>query len=164
MASMTESEIWNMIIATLIGTIAVVVGIYFLQQWLLKDKRKAFIGKWMSGVFTVIEVRKVNAFTKHIPIKHGKTELLIPFDVSKPTFRSKKAWIYCVDVDTSQIGFVQTDFNVPGELTDMVFAKGTIKHIVSGINKPQIAGFILYILLGIAIGIPSGILIGQKFF
>lgn len=158
-----ESHWLNIGIATIILFAILTISIYLLQQWLFRDKRKVYIGKWIADVFTVIEVRKVTPFTKSILIKRGKTELQIPFDVSKPSFRSRKSWIYCVDIDSAQVGFARNDFNVPSELYDMIFAKGSIKHIISGINKPQIAGFILYIMVGIAIGLPTGLLIGMRF-
>lgn len=158
----TNSFDMTILIGTILATIVVVGIVIVIQFFFFKDKRKVFIGKWIAEVFTVIQVRKVGAYTTNIPVRKGKKDVLIPFDVSKPTFRSKRAWIYCLDVDSAQIGFDKNRFNVASELNDMVFAKGTIKHIVSGINKPQIAGFVLYILLGVAIGIPSGILIGMK--
>jgi len=158
----TNSFDMTILIATILATIVVVAIVIVVQFLFFKDRRRAFIGKWIADVFTVTERRTVTAYTKNIPIRKGKMDILVPFNISKPTFRTRRTWIYCVDVDSAQIGFVENTFNVASELNDMVFAKGTIKHIVSGINKPQIAGFVLYILLGIAIGIPSGILIGMK--
>jgi hypothetical protein len=147
---------WLLVIIMILFMIAIVVIELFY-----KERRKAFIGKWLGNVFTVIKVMNVNPFQKSLKIKVGNFETSIPFDFSKPTFKTKrKTYVYCIDIDDkSQTGFSKNDFKVQGDFYDIAFAKGSIKHMVSGMSKPQIAGYIMYIIIGIAIGLPTGILI-----
>jgi hypothetical protein len=150
---------WLMVISLFVIMIAIVVIELFY-----KERRKAFIGKWIGSIFTVISVMNVNPFQKALKIKVGKFETSVPFDFSKPTLKTKrKTYIYCIDIDDhSQTGFSKNDFNLPYDFYDTAFAKGSIRHMVSGMAKPQIVGYILYIIIGLAIGIPSGILIGMN--
>jgi len=160
--AMTPNQMNELVMWAFVATSVVFAIIVIYYELFPKDKRKVFIGKWLANVFTVVEVRRIRAFTERIVVKIGTTQKAFPIQTEKPTFRSKRAWIYCLDIDSGQIGFEKTDFRIPADLHEMVFVRGTFKHIVAGINKPQITGFILYILLGIAIGIPSGILLGIK--
>lgn len=161
---MTPNEFNNLVMWAMVVTSVIFAIILIWTELFPKDKRKVYIGKWLANVFTVIEVRRIRATTERVTVKTGDAQKAIPIQTSKPTFRSKRAWIYCVDIDSGQIGFDKTDFRIPADLHEMVFVRGTFKHIVAGINKPQITGFILYIILGIIIGIPSGILLGIKLF
>jgi len=143
-----------------IGLFALLIIVVIIELF-FHERRRAFIGKWIGEVFTVIQKKKVNPLQKTLKIGIGKSEITIPFDTGKPTLVTKrKTWIYCVDFDTnSQIGFSKNKFEVAGDFYDSAFARGGIKHMVSSMTKPQIAGYIMYIIIGIAIGLPTGILI-----
>jgi hypothetical protein len=143
-----------------IALFAILVVIIVIQLF-YTERRKAFIGKWIGNVFTTVQVKKLSPLQKSLKIGVGKTQLTIPFDMAKPTLVTRrKTWIYCVDFDThTQTGFSKNDFFIDGDFYDTAFAKGGIKHMVSGMARPQIAGYIMYIIIGIAIGLPTGILI-----
>jgi hypothetical protein len=129
---------------------------------LLVEKRRAYIGKWISGVFHVVNVIKVTPFTKKIPITKGSTETTILFDITKPTFRAKNhSWIYLVDIDHTQVLLNPQQFKVPNWEYDMALTRGTVKNVMSGINKPQVLNMLLFIGLGIMCALPIGILIGK---
>ena len=150
---------WLLVIVMVLFMVAIVVIELFY-----KERRKAFIGKWMGSIFTVISVMNVNPFQKALKIKVGKFETSVPFDFSKPTLKTKrKTYIYCIDIDDhSQTGFSKNDFNLPYDFYDSAFARGGIKHMVSSMTKPQIAGYIMYIIIGVAIGLPTGIILGMN--
>lgn len=158
----TTDIMTNSIIAwlTVIGFIIFMVVVVIIELF-YRERRKAFIGKWIGNVFTVAQAKKVTVLQKSIKIGTGKNMITIPFDVGKPTLVTRrKTWIYCIDFDTkTQTGFSKNDFSIDGDFYDTAFAKGGIKHMVSGMARPQIAGYIMYIIIGIAIGLPTGILI-----
>ena len=145
----------------LVITLFTLLIVVIVVELFYRERRKAFVGKWIGNVFTVLKVMNVNALQKSLKIKSGNFETSIPFDISKPTLKTRrKTYVYCVDIDDkSQTGFSKNDFKVQGDFYDIAFAKGSIKHMVSGMSKPQIAGYIMYIIIGIAIGLPTGILI-----
>jgi hypothetical protein len=155
-------DLQNPIVAwlTVIGFIAFMVIVVVIELF-YRERRKAFIGKWIGNVFTAVQTKRLSPLQKSISIGIGKTRITIPIDMAKPTLVTKrKTWIYCVDFDThTQTGFSKNDFSIDGDFYDTAFAKGGIKHMVSGMARPQIAGYIMYIIIGIAIGLPTGILI-----
>lgn len=159
---MNPLDLQNPIVAwiTVIGFISFMVIVVVIELF-YRERRKAFIGKWIGNVFTAVQTKRISSLQKSLSIGKGKTQITIPFDVSKPTLVTKrKTWIYCVDFDThTQTGFSKNDFSIDGDFYDTAFAKGGIKHMVSGMARPQIAGYIMYIIIGIAIGLPTGILI-----
>lgn len=154
----------KVMIGTIIGSIALVVILSIFNYFLRTDKRKVFIGKWISGMFQVVEVRKVTPFTREISITKGSTKTTIQFDIGKPTFRTKRnAWIYCVDIDSAQVLLNPQEFKVPNWEYDMALTRGTVRNVMSGINKPQVLNMILFIGIGIMTGLSLGIMIGKLF-
>lgn len=156
--SIMENPIMAWAVVIFLFVISIIIVII---QLFYTERRKAFVGKWIGNVFTVAQAKKVSVLQKSIKIGIGKNELTIPFDVGKPTLVTKrKTWIYCIDFDTkTQTGFARNDFSIDGDFYDTAFAKGGIKHMVSSMARPQIAGYIMYIIIGVAIGLPTGILI-----
>lgn len=146
------------VFASIIMTVIVIIINYFFR----KDKRKAFLGKWIGQVFQVVESRSVSPFTKEIQITKGSTQTTILFDIGKPTFRAKNnSWIYMVDIDHAQILLNPKEFKVPNWEYDMALTRGTVKNAMAGINKPQVLNMLLFIGLGIMAALPIGILIGK---
>ena len=160
-SGLTDFDV-KIMLMTIITSIALIVILAIFNYFFKPDKRKAFIGKWINGMFQVIQVKKVTPFTKKIPITKGSTNTTILFDISKPTFRTKRnTWVYIVDIDKAQVLLNPQEFKVPNWEYDMALTRGTVKNVMSGINKPQVANMLIFILLGILAGLPIGVMIGK---
>lgn len=150
------------LLSTIIGSLIMTAIFIIINYFFRKDRRKALLGKWIGNVFQVVESRGVTPFTKIIPITKGSTTTTILFDVGKPTFRAKNnSWIYMVDIDHAQILLNPKEFKVPNWEYDMALTRGTVKNVMSGINKPQVVNMLIFIGLGILCALPIGILIGK---
>jgi hypothetical protein len=154
----------QLIVASLLVTAMISLVIYFSGITRLFERRRVFLGKWIGEIFQVVSVLKVNALTEVIPITKGGKKTTIIFDSSKPTFRTKKnTWIYCVDVEKSHVLLNPQEYKVPNWIYDDVLTRGGLRHTLAGLGKNSLSGFIMYILIGVIMALPVGIMVGAFF-
>ena len=117
----------------------------------------------------IIWVRTINGLPTEIVRKHivstkDKVEfrkLSWPFDVGRPSFRSGRTFYYLADVKTGQLQFSETKLEISPELIDTVLNRNTIKQLVSSLKARNLIDTLLYLLMGLGMGIPIGYILGN---
>jgi hypothetical protein len=151
-------------LGTIVGSVILIVVLSLVNYFFAKEKRRVYIGKWISSLFQVIEVRKVTPFTKELVITKGSLKTTIIFDVGKPTYRGRRnTWVYMVDIDKAQVLLNPQEFKVPNWEYDMALTRGTVRNVMSGINKPQVLNMLVFVGIGLLAGISVGVMIGKLF-
>lgn len=122
-----------------------------------------FVREIDSTVHVIGKPHFVDASCKKLTRKVGKTTVTYLVNISKPSLHWKNKWYYTIDIIKGQIWF-----NVPNpegmfspEFIDTMIVKSTVRNLVAQIEKPQILGFLLYIFMGFACGVPLGYIIGN---
>jgi hypothetical protein len=130
----------------------------------LKDQRRVWVIAKIAGSWTRIKIIKITSLTTKVSVRIGpkKTETYL-LDISKPAIRIKNRWIYLIDILHGQVGFSDTDFKIDSDMIDMAMTSPLIDKLVEGIEKPEIYAYLLYIVLGVVIGLLGGYVLGSKF-
>ena len=129
---------------------------------LFGDRRKVLFVRNIRGTMSVVGKQlDVKTTTTKVTIRKGKETHTFKLDISRPSVRNKRNWIYFVDIVNGQIDFGETVSPVSSDAIDMFTFKPTIKQLVAGIEKPDFMNYIVYILLALGMGIPLGYIIGN---
>lgn len=160
MALIDQTTLVSIVILTVFFGTAIAIILYFSYVYTWTEKRKVFYVKSLEGVPTV--------FKKHT-IRKGmmKREATIgehtfTFDMGKPTYRNRNKCFYFVDVDAGQVWVNKKDTpELSAKLLQATLKDEIGKQLVAGLDSNPFMGNIVMLLMGIAIGILGGYILGN---
>jgi len=153
------------ILGFIFASIITIVFILFEYIIFVKDKRRAFILRNESGHWQRIQVLKLTPTQQKVRVKIGKASITHTLNMEMPAFRYRNRWVYFIDVVKGQIPLGKVDDKnvISPELLDAMLARKLPEQLVAGVEKFPFTSQIIFILIGIAMGILGGWIIGSKF-
>lgn len=124
---------------------------------IFQDKRVVIWVRTINGLPTEVMRKRIKSTKDKVEFR----KLSWPFDVGKPSFRSGRTFYYLADVKKGQLQFSETKLEISPELIDTILNRSTIKQLVSGLKAQNLAGTLLYLLMGLGMGIPIGYILGN---
>jgi hypothetical protein len=130
-----------------------------MVEWTLfgKDRRIIRFVRLIGDIPYVIKkvnITKKPALTK---VKYGDKTFL--FNINKPVYRSRNTYYYYIDIDGEQLYFGKTTQKISSRMLDSILSKEIIKQLVAGLENPQFMVLFVYVIIGLAIGLPFGFIL-----
>lgn len=122
-----------------------------------KDKNILHYVKLKGGILTEISRKKIPHNVSLVGPKTNKMK----FDSTKPAYRIQNTFHYFVDLQMGQIDFDKTKKQFSPKLWDAIMNQHIVKDLVSGLKNAEFKQMIFYILIGVGIALPTGMIVGQ---
>jgi len=124
---------------------------------IFKDRRIVKFVKDVSGGCTVIASKKISPTADRVTFKN----LTFAFDVAKPSYRVGRTFIYLVDVKNGQLQFHPGMMPVSARLMQRIMVEEVVSQLVAGLKKFDVWNTLLYLIMGLGMGIPLGYILGN---
>jgi hypothetical protein len=123
-----------------------------------RDRRRVLFVKRIAGVQTVIGKRNIKSSTERVTFQKRQ----YPIDTRYPSYRTKKFYMYVLNIETGQLYFqANIENKIDSRLMDMIFNQEIVKQIVSSLTTKPFMESIVMIIMGICMGVALGYILGN---
>lgn len=123
-----------------------------------RDRRRVLFVKRIAGIQTVIGKKNIKSSTERVTFNKRQ----YPIDTKYPSYRTKKFYMYVLNVETGQLYFqANVENKIDSRLMDMIFNQEIVKQIVSSLTTKPMLDNIIMVLMGIGMGMAIGYIIGN---
>ncbi len=127
----------------------------------MRVKKKRYIAVFLvseQGTYSVLRLRRFSP--SNLSVRYGKGNATV-INIHTPTYAKGIKLYYFIDIAKGQLNFKDKGKDVVNkELIDMVVRQSIVKQLTNSLREKLFGGQIMNILIGLAIGIPAGIIAG----
>jgi hypothetical protein len=121
------------------------------------DKRRVDFVKTIGNIDTVIGRKNIKSTTYQVKFQKA----LYPVDVTKPTYRTRKTFVYVINVEYGHRFFKESGKQFDADVYDLLYLKEVVKQAVSAFATKPMLENILMLIMGISLGIALGYILGN---
>lgn len=126
---------------------------------MFSDSYWAIFCREVGGVSVTVRRKKFNPNNalKGISFR-GATHII---DLDRPAYRFNRKFYYIIDMDRGQKVMTQSEIPVSPKLMDTIMRREIVKQLVAGLGTTDLKMSIIFLILGLGMGVAVGIIVGQ---
>jgi len=121
------------------------------------DRRKVLLVRIIGKTPTVVSRQFIKNDSQTVIFKNK----VYVIDFDKPSYRVKNIFCYLVDIDQGQLHYEKTAKMIVPQLVHLILKRSIVKQLVTNLEKQPFAQSLILLILGIALGLAGGYILGN---